>query len=103
MRSVVRQPGRPITRSFGIVAANRGVKVGGPYRLVRHPMYAGIFIFNLGIALWLESYAAALGAVVPVALMIARLRLEERFLRRALPGYADYAARVPYRLGPGVW
>jgi protein-S-isoprenylcysteine O-methyltransferase Ste14 len=35
--------------------------------------------------------------------MVARLRLEEQFLRRALPGYAEYAARVPHRLVPGVW
>jgi protein-S-isoprenylcysteine O-methyltransferase Ste14 len=35
--------------------------------------------------------------------MVMRLQLEERFLRRALPGYEAYMARVPYRLVPGVW
>jgi protein-S-isoprenylcysteine O-methyltransferase Ste14 len=51
----------------------------------------------------LQSYVAALVAVVPVSLMLLRLLLEEHFLRRDLPGYAVYAARVRYRLIPGVW
>jgi protein-S-isoprenylcysteine O-methyltransferase Ste14 len=35
--------------------------------------------------------------------MVIRLHLEERFLRRELPGYNDYTLRVPHRLIPGVW
>jgi hypothetical protein len=42
-------------------------------------------------------------AAVPLALMLIRLRLEERFLHRELPGYAAYAERVRHRLIPGVW
>jgi protein-S-isoprenylcysteine O-methyltransferase Ste14 len=42
-------------------------------------------------------------AVVPIAFLVVRLRLEERFLRRELPGYSEYAVRVPYRLLPGIW
>lgn len=73
------------------------------YGVVRHPFYAADPLILVGLGLWLESYVAAQGAVVPVALVVARLRLEERFLRRVLPGYAAYAARVRYRLVPGVW
>jgi len=53
--------------------------------------------------LWLESYAATLLAGVPIALLAVRVLIEERFLRRVLPGYATYAARVRFRLVPGVW
>jgi protein-S-isoprenylcysteine O-methyltransferase Ste14 len=75
----------------------------GVYGVVRHPFYAADPLIFVGLGLWLESYAAVLGAVVPVALMVLRLGLEERFLRRELPGYAAYAARVRHRLIPGVW
>jgi protein-S-isoprenylcysteine O-methyltransferase Ste14 len=75
----------------------------GPYAVVRHPFYAADPLILVGIGLWLESYAAALGAVIPVSLMVIRLHLEERFLRRELPGYDDYMTRVPHRLIPGVW
>jgi protein-S-isoprenylcysteine O-methyltransferase Ste14 len=53
--------------------------------------------------LWLTSYLAALCAVIPIALMVVRLQLEEHFLRRELPGYAAYATRVRFRLVPGIW
>jgi protein-S-isoprenylcysteine O-methyltransferase Ste14 len=57
----------------------------------------------VGLALWLESSASALLAVVPITFVVIRLELEERFLRRELPGYHDYMTRVPYRLLPGIW
>jgi len=75
----------------------------GVYGVVRHPFYAADPLILVGLGLWLESYVAALAAVVPVALMVMRLRLEERFLRRELPGYTAYAERVRYRLIPGIW
>lgn len=75
----------------------------GVYRVVRHPFYAADPLILAGLGLWLESYAAALCAVLPVSLMLIRLHLEERFLRRELPGYEEYAARVPHRLIPGIW
>jgi protein-S-isoprenylcysteine O-methyltransferase Ste14 len=73
------------------------------YGMVRHPFYAGTPLVLVGLGLWLESHTSALFAVVPIALLVVRLRLEERFLRRELPGYSEYAARVPYRLLPGIW
>jgi protein-S-isoprenylcysteine O-methyltransferase Ste14 len=75
----------------------------GVYGVVRHPMYAGIFIFNVGMALWLESYAGALAVLVPVGLLALRLVFEERFLRHELLGYEAYMQRVRYRLVPYVW
>jgi protein-S-isoprenylcysteine O-methyltransferase Ste14 len=76
---------------------------GGVYGVVRHPFYAADAPIFVGLGLWLGSYAAVLGAVLPLILMVRRLQLEERFLRRELPGYAAYAARVRHRLIPGVW
>jgi protein-S-isoprenylcysteine O-methyltransferase Ste14 len=75
----------------------------GVYAVVRHPFYAADPLILIGLGLWLESYVAALSALVPVALVVTRLRLEERFLRRELPGYEVYMTRVPYRLIPGIW
>jgi protein-S-isoprenylcysteine O-methyltransferase Ste14 len=75
----------------------------GVYRIIRHPFYAGTPLVLVGLGLWLQSWTAALCAIVPIAFVVMRLVLEERFLRRELPGYNEYAARVPHRLLPGVW
>jgi len=75
----------------------------GVYRVVRHPFYAADPLILVGLSLWLESYLAVAFAVIPVAFMIVRLCLEERFLRRELSGYHAYTLRVRHRLIPGVW
>jgi protein-S-isoprenylcysteine O-methyltransferase Ste14 len=75
----------------------------GVYTIVRHPFYAADPLILGGLALWLESSMAALCALIPIALVIIRLQLEERFLRRELPGYTEYTARVRHRLIPRIW
>ena len=75
----------------------------GVYSVVRHPMYAGGSLLLFGIPLWLESYVGALVACFAVATLVARIFLEERFLRRELARYDAYASRVRYRLIPFVW
>jgi protein-S-isoprenylcysteine O-methyltransferase Ste14 len=75
----------------------------GVYAVVRHPMYAGFVPMVIGPALWLQSYAAALLAVVPVAVLALRSVFEERFLKRELKGYDAYTEKVRYRLIPFVW
>src|SRR5215831_2087737 len=57
----------------------------------------------VGMPLWLESYAAALLASVPIGTLVVRIIVEEQFLRRALAGYNAYTERVQYRLIPFVW
>jgi protein-S-isoprenylcysteine O-methyltransferase Ste14 len=75
----------------------------GPYRFVRHPGYAAALLAAVtsGIALgsWISTFIA------PIALvgLVWRTMVEERMLQSDLPGYADYAARVRYRLVPGIW
>ena len=75
----------------------------GVYGLVRHPMYAGSILLMIGMPLWLESYAAALSASVPIATLALRILIEEEFLKRELKGYEAYMKRVRYRLVPYVW
>ena len=75
----------------------------GVYGVVRHPMYSGAVLLIFGMSLWLESYAGVIFAILPVATLVARIVVEERFLRRELKGYADYTKRVRYRLAPFVW
>lgn len=82
---------------------SHAVADSGVYGVVRHPFYAADPLILVGLALWLESSAAALAAIVSVGLVTVRLRLEERFLRRELAGYGAYAERVRYRLVPGIW
>src|SRR4030095_8859446 len=75
----------------------------GPYRYVRHPMYAGILVFMVGTPLLLGS---AYGIIVGLIFMIVlgrRALLEERTLRQELPGYAAYMEKVKYRILPYVW
>ena len=75
----------------------------GLYRIIRHPMYAGGALVMIGVPLWLKSYAGTLVGGVAVATLIARILVEERFLRRELEGYESYVHRVRYRLIPFVW
>ncbi|MEA2737113.1 MAG: hypothetical protein QOH05_420 [Acetobacteraceae bacterium] len=85
--------------------ADRGQRVitGGPYRIVRHPMYAAALLYFIGVPLLLGSLWGLLPIPIFVAALGARAVGEERMLRQALPGYDDYARRVRFRLVPGVW
>jgi len=75
----------------------------GPYAHVRHPMYSGMILFFTGVPLLLGSWWGLVMVPVFAALFAIRIGIEERTLREGLPGYADYASRVRYRLLPGVW
>lgn len=75
----------------------------GPYRYVRHPMYAGFVLFAFATALLLGSWYGLLGAVLLTGLVAQRAVLEERVLQNELQGYDAYAARVKYRLVPYLW
>ena len=75
----------------------------GPYAYVRHPMYAGALGFLLGAPLLLGSWWGLAGSAALVLAMAFRAVLEERALTAELEGYADYAARVRYRLVPYLW
>jgi protein-S-isoprenylcysteine O-methyltransferase Ste14 len=79
------------------------VSTSGPYRVVRHPMYVGAILQFAGAPLVLGSLWACLPVAAAPVLFIVRTALEDRTLRRELPGYEAYAQRTRYRLLPGVW
>jgi protein-S-isoprenylcysteine O-methyltransferase Ste14 len=75
----------------------------GPYRYVRHPMYATAIIFLVGTTLLLGSwYGLLVGLLLAVAIALRAVQ-EERTLRAELPGYDAYTAQVKYHLIPYIW
>jgi protein-S-isoprenylcysteine O-methyltransferase Ste14 len=87
------------------IQAERGHRVisDGPYAIVRHPMYSGALLLILGTPLLLGSWWGLALAPLLILLFAVRAVMEERTLMAELPSYADYAARVRYRLVPMVW
>jgi protein-S-isoprenylcysteine O-methyltransferase Ste14 len=75
----------------------------GPYRYVRHPMYAAAIIFMAGTSLLLGSWYGLLMVLLFVAAITFRALREERILKAELPGYAEYLEKVRYRYLPHVW
>jgi protein-S-isoprenylcysteine O-methyltransferase Ste14 len=89
-------------RSFGIVPANRGVRTGGPYRFVRHPLYSGYLITELGYVLENPSVRNSVLLAAVVTVQAVRTVAEERFLA-ADPAYRRYCERVRRRVVPFVF
>ena len=87
------------------IQVDRGQRVvsTGPYRYVRHPMYAAMIPYVLGTSLLLGSWYGLLFGLFLVAGVARRAVLEERVLRAELRGYDAYMAQVKYRLIPHVW
>ncbi len=75
----------------------------GPYRFIRHPMYFATVLNGISFPLFLGSYWALLPGLIVIGLFFLRTSLEDAYLKENLPGYADYARQVRYRLIPGVW
>lgn len=89
-------------RSFGLVAANRGICSRGPYQFVRHPIYFGYVLLHVGFfilnpSLWNLAVFATLYAI-----KIPRILIEESLLAHD-PDYRQYMGKVRYRLLPGVF
>ncbi len=79
------------------------VATGGPYRYVRHPGYVATIIFELVTPIMLGSLWALIAGGISALLFLVRTALEDRDLMNELDGYQEYAARVRYRLIPGIW
>lgn len=79
------------------------VASGGPYRVVRHPGYLGTLLLHLGVPFMLGSLWAILPGILVALVLIVRTDLEDKTLHAELPGYAEYARGVRYRLVPYVW
>ncbi len=86
-----------------IVEEGQNVIDTGPYRWIRHPMYAGVILLMLATPLSLDSWYALIPAVLIIPTLIIRILDEESTLSSELPGYDDYRKKVHSRLIPGVW
>lgn len=84
---------------FGLIPANRGIVSGGPYRLVRHPIYLGYLLTHIGFLLSCYTSRNLLLIVVVYSFQIGRIIFEERLLGLE-PAYAAYMEKVRWRLVP---
>ena len=89
-------------RSFGIVAADRGIDVGGPYRIVRHPIYLGYFVTHVGFLLTNWSPRNLALYIVVYFFQVSRILSEERILSEDV-AYREYRGRVRFRLIPRIF
>jgi protein-S-isoprenylcysteine O-methyltransferase Ste14 len=85
------------------VEKEQKVVSSGPYAVVRHPMYLAVMLIYAASPLALGSYWAFIPVVFIVAVLVARIRNEEKVLLARLAGYAEYVGNVRYRMIPGVW
>lgn len=87
------------------IQVERGHRVvaTGPYGLVRHPMYVGLILLYFAQALILGSMWALAIAGLIASLFLWRTAMEDKVLRKDLPGYEEYASMIRYRLMPGLW
>jgi len=90
-----------LRRSFALVPGNRGIRDGGLYRFVRHPMYLSELTILLGVVVANPTTANIIVWICECGLQVARARAEEDFLATD-PVYRAYRERVPYRLLPGL-
>ena len=89
-------------RSFGCVPANRGLKLVGPYRYVRHPMYAGYLLGHIAFLMMNPTVWNIVVYAMCYTLQVPRLLNEEKLLQHDLQ-YRLYQTTVRYRLIPGVF
>ena len=75
----------------------------GPYAIVRHPMYLGVILMFVAVPLMLGSVWAFAPVVAMTLVLMVRTVLEERLLRRDLPGYEVYIGQTRWRILPGIW
>jgi protein-S-isoprenylcysteine O-methyltransferase Ste14 len=87
------------------IQLERGHQVcdSGPYRIVRHPGYAGNILPLPGIAMALSSVWTFIPALAALLIIVIRTRLEDRALQEELRGYKEYASRVRYKRIPGIY
>jgi len=89
-------------RSFGFVAADRGLRTSGPYAVVRHPVYASYLLIQSGYVLQSQSLRNILVVAFVTACNIGRALAEEKLLGTS-PAYQAYREKVRWRLIPCLW
>jgi len=92
-----------LNTSLGIVPADRGVKITGLYRIVRHPMYLGYIVLDTGYLLLNASPYNLLIFIIIICAIIWRIRAEEAFLEHANADYSKLKKQTPFALIPFVY
>ncbi len=75
----------------------------GPYKIVRHPMYVGDIVILLSTPIALGSFWSVIPFLSVPLFFVLRIKGEEEYLKKNLPGYDEYCRRTKYRLIPYVW
>jgi protein-S-isoprenylcysteine O-methyltransferase Ste14 len=91
-----------LNRSFGIAPENRGIKSMGFYRIIRHPMYFGYALAEMGFVINNFSYYNLTVFALAISFTLLRLQAEERVLRKD-PAYLEYAKKVRWKLIPLIF
>ena len=89
-------------RRFGLLPANRGIVAGGPFRLVRHPIYSGWLVLTIGFLMAYPTLWNIGVILLSLPFLVWRMDLEEEHLTKD-PEYRKYLAKTPYRLIPGIY
>jgi protein-S-isoprenylcysteine O-methyltransferase Ste14 len=85
------------------LAEGHQVVSSGPYAHIRHPIYAALTAVSIGFALVTANWLFIGFGALSVTMSIGRIPREEKMMWEGVPGYADYAAKVRFRLLPGIW
>ena len=75
----------------------------GPYRIVRHPGYAGSVLVSLMFPLVLGTLWAYPPVLAALTALVLRTWKEDKMLQEELPGYPEYTRTTRFRLLPGLW
>lgn len=85
------------------VQNEQAVITSGPYRYIRHPMYAGALWMILATPIAMGSYWGILASIALTGIIILRLLDEEKYLVKNLTGYKEYCQKTKYHLFPRLW
>jgi len=89
-------------RSYAVLPAFRELKVSGPYRIVRHPIYASYLVMDLGMLMNAPTLRNIAVAAIGLVLFVRRIALEEHLLA-TFAGSESYRANVRSKLLPGIY
>lgn len=82
---------------------NQTVIKNGPYKIVRHPGYAGTILACIAMPLMLNALWSFIPSLLLAAVLVVRTALEDKMLQENLEGYREYTKETRYRIFPAIW